>query len=174
MFGSLLAGLISGFVLGFLGAGGTVVGLPFLLIFDRLGPHNALGTNALGVSLIAAALLIWRIRNKQILLTSGVMFALPGLVGVMQGPGSPDEDRRGGFGHGGWAVSRGDEARELPLVGFASPCRAESILQYDEPRVDRTGGLCGNHVTAIRRTKGWVNRRCLILPKYRGNMKTIQ
>ncbi|HXU00567.1 MAG TPA: dihydrofolate reductase, partial [Polyangia bacterium] len=29
--------------------------------------------------------------------------------GVMQAPGGPDEDRTGGFAHGGWAMSFGDE-----------------------------------------------------------------
>lgn len=32
------------------------------------------------------------------------------LDGVMQAPGSPDEDRRGGFEHGGWAAPYSDEA----------------------------------------------------------------
>jgi len=37
---------------------------------------------------------------------------LVSLDGVMQGPGGPDEDRRGGFERGGWAMRRPDnEAR---------------------------------------------------------------
>jgi dihydrofolate reductase len=31
------------------------------------------------------------------------------LDGVMQAPGRPDEDPRGGFEHGGWAIPRNDE-----------------------------------------------------------------
>jgi len=37
------------------------------------------------------------------------------LDGVMQGPGRPDEDTRDGFGHGGWAVPRGDEAMVVKM-----------------------------------------------------------
>lgn len=34
------------------------------------------------------------------------------LDGVMQGLGSPDEDRDGGFEHGGWAAPYGDEVQQ--------------------------------------------------------------
>jgi dihydrofolate reductase len=37
------------------------------------------------------------------------------LDGVMQAPGRPDEDRRGGFKHGGWAVRYSD-----PAIGKAA------------------------------------------------------
>lgn len=40
-----------------------------------------------------------------------VVFNSVTLDGVMQAPGHPDEDRRGGFEHGGWAVPYNDEVR---------------------------------------------------------------
>jgi dihydrofolate reductase len=43
------------------------------------------------------------------------------LDGVMQGPGRPDEDRRGGFEHGGWATPRSDA-----VVGRAMGMRMAS------------------------------------------------
>ncbi len=39
------------------------------------------------------------------------------LDGVMQAPGRPDEDRRGGFAHGGWAQPNTDEVMGRALGG---------------------------------------------------------
>ena len=41
-----------------------------------------------------------------------VVFTNVTLDGVMQAPGRPDEDRRGGFEHGGWALPYSD-----PVMG---------------------------------------------------------
>lgn len=42
------------------------------------------------------------------------------LDGVMQGTGGPDEDRRGGFEHGGWAAGRGDAVMQQMLSSYMS------------------------------------------------------
>jgi uncharacterized membrane protein YfcA len=82
---ALPAGVLAGLVLGYLGAGGTVVGLPFLLYLSHLSPHLALGTNAAGVSLIALALLVWRLWHRQVAIRYGVVFAVPGVIGIYLG-----------------------------------------------------------------------------------------
>lgn len=82
---SLLAGLAAGSVLGFLGAGGAVVGLPILFLSSSLGTHAALGTNALDVALIAGVLFAWRWRSGEARLAPTVALTLPGLAGVWVG-----------------------------------------------------------------------------------------
>jgi uncharacterized protein len=85
MSGVIAAGAVVGFVLGFLGAGGTVIGLPFLLLFSGMGGHEVLGTNAAGVAFIALCLLAMRLYRRELLVREGIAFAIPGLVGIFLG-----------------------------------------------------------------------------------------
>jgi dihydrofolate reductase len=48
------------------------------------------------------------------------------LDGVMQGPGGPDEDRSGGFAHGGWSVGYWDDAMGKIITEWAA--RADALL----------------------------------------------
>lgn len=48
------------------------------------------------------------------------------LDGVMQGPGDPDEDREGGFAHGGWVVPYFDEQLGAYMVNLVQ--RAGALL----------------------------------------------
>ena len=48
-------------------------------------------------------------------MTRIIVFTSLTLDGVMQAPGRPDEDRRGGFEHGGWALPYAD-----PVLGKAT------------------------------------------------------
>jgi dihydrofolate reductase len=50
-----------------------------------------------------------------------IVFNSVTLDGVMQAPGRPDEDRRGGFSHGGWAAPYADEeSGKLAAEGMRS------------------------------------------------------
>jgi dihydrofolate reductase len=48
------------------------------------------------------------------------------LDGVMQGPGGPDEDRSGGFAHGGWSVGYWDDAMGQLITAWTA--QAGSLL----------------------------------------------
>ena len=48
------------------------------------------------------------------------------LDGVVQGPGGPDEDRDGGFAHGGWAAPYIDDEVLVRAIGVAA--RADALL----------------------------------------------
>jgi dihydrofolate reductase len=45
-----------------------------------------------------------RAMRRKLCMSKVIVFELLTLDGVMQAPGRPDEDQRGGFEHGGWAV----------------------------------------------------------------------
>jgi dihydrofolate reductase len=55
-----------------------------------------------------------------------VAFILLSLDGVMQAPGRPDEDRRGGFEHGGWAAPYADP--EMGKVAGESMANTGAML----------------------------------------------
>jgi dihydrofolate reductase len=71
-----------------------------------------------------------------------VVFESLSLDGVMQAPGRPDEDRRGGFEHGGWATTYAD-----PVMGSAA---AEGMAG--------TGGLLFGRRTYEDFYSVWPNR----------------
>ncbi|MGH6675917.1 MAG: sulfite exporter TauE/SafE family protein, partial [Xanthobacteraceae bacterium] len=85
MLGVILGGVLSGLALGMLGAGGTIIGLPMFLYLGGPQGHAAFGTNALGVTVIAALLLLWRVCKREINLVLGIAFAIPGLFGIAIG-----------------------------------------------------------------------------------------
>jgi uncharacterized protein len=80
--GVVLGGALAGLALGMLGAGGTIIGLPMFLYLGGPHGHLAFGTNALGVSVIALALMLWRRFRGEVDLLPGVVFAIPGLAGI--------------------------------------------------------------------------------------------
>lgn len=82
---TLLAGLLAGFSIGFVGAGGAVIGLPFFLYLLYMSPHTALGTNVMGVAFIVTLLMLWRVYNGDTYLKEGIFYTLIGLIGVWIG-----------------------------------------------------------------------------------------
>ena len=82
---AITAGFACGLAFGYLGAGGAVVTLPFVLYLADMPPHDALGSKAIGVALIAGALLVWRLLRNDVRLRTGLALAVPGLAGVYAG-----------------------------------------------------------------------------------------
>jgi dihydrofolate reductase len=89
-------------------------------------------------------------------MTKVVVFTSVTLDGVLQAPGRPDEDTRGGFTHGGWALPY----KDLTVLGSGELVR--SLRRHDlvdeyvlliHPLVLGSGGGC-SPTTAARPSSG--------------------
>jgi dihydrofolate reductase len=66
------------------------------------------------------------IDREELQLSKLIVFTSLTLDGVMQAPGRPDEDRRGGFAHGGWATPYTDSV--MGSVAGASMANTGALL----------------------------------------------
>lgn len=83
---AVLSGAFSGFVLGLIGGGGSVLATPLLLyVVGVASPHVALGTGALAVSANAYANLIGHARKGHVQWRCGAVFAAVGTLGAFLG-----------------------------------------------------------------------------------------
>lgn len=81
----LLAGTIAGMALGFVGAGGPMIGLPIILVGTALSAHSALGTNAAAMATLSTILAVWTVTRSDSNWREALFLALPGLVGAYFG-----------------------------------------------------------------------------------------
>ena len=83
---SVLSGALSGFILGLIGGGGSVLATPLLLyVVGVAEPHIALGTGALAVSVNAYANFIGHAFKKHVVWRCALVFASVGTVGAVIG-----------------------------------------------------------------------------------------
>lgn len=81
----VLAGLVAGTALGFVGAGGPMIGLPIILLGTALSEHAALGTNAAAIAVLATLLAAWTIYRGESQWREALVFSLPGALGAYYG-----------------------------------------------------------------------------------------
>ena len=82
---AVLSGGLVGFTLGLIGGGGSILATPLLLYVVGLGPHEAIGTGALAVSVNAFANFGGHARAGNVRWRSAILFALVGIVGAAIG-----------------------------------------------------------------------------------------
>jgi dihydrofolate reductase len=92
------------------------------------------------------------------------------LDGVYQGPGGPDEDRRGGFERGGWLAQGGDDAVFDAFIGSAYE-QADAMLlgrytwgiweqfwpHHDDSPIGHTINTVPKYVPSTTLTASWWN-----------------
>ncbi len=82
---AVLCGGLVGFTLGLIGGGGSILATPLLLYVVGLGPHQAIGTGALAVSVNAFANFGGHARAGNVRWPSAILFALVGVLGAVIG-----------------------------------------------------------------------------------------
>ncbi|MCI0737315.1 MAG: sulfite exporter TauE/SafE family protein, partial [Beijerinckiaceae bacterium] len=78
-------GSLTGFVLGLIGGGGSVLAVPLLVYLAGVPPHTAIGTSAIAVAVSAFANLIGHARAGHVKWNCAIVFALAGVGGAMIG-----------------------------------------------------------------------------------------
>lgn len=83
---SIISGFLVGFFLGLIGGGGSILAIPLLIYFVGYDhPHIVIGTTALAVSINAFLNLVPHARKKHVDFKKGVLFSIPGIIGVLIG-----------------------------------------------------------------------------------------
>ena len=83
---SIISGILVGFSLGLIGGGGSILAIPLLIYFVGYDhPHLVIGTTALAVGINAYLNLIPHTLKKNVNYRTGVIFTVPGIIGVLIG-----------------------------------------------------------------------------------------
>ena len=85
LFSPLAFGIIIGFSLGLTGGGGSILALPLLVYGLDLPPHQAVGISLGAVGTTAGIGAFQRLRNHEVEIRIGLIFAIAGMLGAPVG-----------------------------------------------------------------------------------------